>query len=180
MVSVLGFNGNYAGIVPEFAPSPTSQNQIRKICQRGRATFQGLSRIDKEFQGATTVGYLVSAMLAVVGVIHLLPLSGVLGSERLSMLYGLPFAEPNLVILMRHRAVLFGLLGLLMLVAALRPSLQPVAFIAGFVSVTSFLWLAWSVDGYNMQTARVVTVDLVALACLVVGVAAYICVRRAE
>lgn len=56
--------------------------------------------------------YLVSAMLVVVAVIHLLPLSGVLGSERLAALYGLSFNEPNLAILMRHRAVLFGLLGL--------------------------------------------------------------------
>ena len=54
--------------------------------------------------------YLASAMLVVVAVIHLLPVSGVLGSERLAALYGLPFNEPNLAILMRHRAVLFGLL----------------------------------------------------------------------
>ncbi len=84
-----------------------------------------------------------------------------------------PIAEPNLVILMRHRAVLFGLVGLLMLVAAFRSALVPAAFIAGFVSVASFLWLAWSVGGYNPQIARVVVVDLVALACLVIGAVAH-------
>jgi hypothetical protein len=116
---------------------------------------------------------LVSAMLVVVGVIHLLPLSGVLGSERLAALYGLSFSDPGIAILMRHRAVLFGLLGLFLVFAAFRPSLQPVAFAAGFVSVASFLWLAWSTGGYNAQIARVVTADLVALACVVVGVAAF-------
>jgi hypothetical protein len=125
------------------------------------------------------VGYLISAMLVIVGVIHLLPLSGVLGGERLALLYGLPFAEPNLAILMRHRAVLFGLVALLMLAAAFRPMLVPAAFIAGFVSVTSFLWLAWSVGGYNAQIARVVVVDLVALACLLTGVAAHVYRQRA-
>lgn len=55
--------------------------------------------------------HLVSTMLVVVAVIHLLPLSGWFGPERLTALYGLPFDEPNLAILMRHRAVLFGLLG---------------------------------------------------------------------
>jgi hypothetical protein len=116
---------------------------------------------------------LVSAMLVVVGVIHLLPLSGVLGSERLAALYGLSFSDPGIAILMRHRAVLFGLLGLFLVFAAFRPSLQPVAFAAGFVSVASFLWLAWSTGGYNAQIARVVTADVVALACVVVGIAAF-------
>jgi hypothetical protein len=118
--------------------------------------------------------YLVSAMLVVVAVIHLLPLSGMLGSERLAALYGLSFNEPNLAILMRHRAVLFGLLGLFFLFAAFRPLFQTVAFVAGFISVVSFLWLAWSVGGYNAQVARVFMVDIVALACLIIGIAAHV------
>ena len=122
--------------------------------------------------------YLVSAMLVVVAVIHLLPLSGVLGSERLAALYGLSFNEPNLAILMRHRAVLFGLLGLFFLFAAFQPSFQTVAFIAGLVSVVSFLWLAWSVGGYNAQVARVFMADIVALACLIIGVAAHVYAPR--
>ena len=118
--------------------------------------------------------YLVSAMLVIVAVIHLLPLSGVLGGERLAALYGMPFNDPNLAILMRHRAVLFGLLSLFLLFAAFRPQFQAVAFIAGFVSVVSFLWLAWSTGGYNMQIARVFTADIVALACLIIGFVAYL------
>ena len=68
--------------------------------------------------------YLVSGSLVLAGVIHLLPLSGLLGAERLAALYGLDFSEPNLSILMRHRAVLFGLLGAFLVFAAFRPSLQ--------------------------------------------------------
>lgn len=122
--------------------------------------------------------YLVSAMLVVVAVIHLLPLSGVLGSERLAALYGLSLNEPNLAILMRHRAVLFGLLGLFLLFAAFRRPFQIIAFIAGFVSVVSFLWLAWSVGGYNAQVARVFMADIVALACLIIGVVAHVYVQH--
>ncbi|WP_440224213.1 hypothetical protein ACQQ2N_03100 [Dokdonella sp. MW10] len=116
--------------------------------------------------------HVVTVMFVIVAVIHLLPLSGVLGSERLASLYGLAFDEPNLEILMRHRAVLFGLLGAFLLVAAFRPAFQVLAFVAGFVSVVTFLWLAWSVGGANAQIARVVTADAVALACLLVGVGA--------
>lgn len=113
--------------------------------------------------------YLVSAMLVVVGVIHLLPLSGVLGSERLAALYGVQFQEPNLEILMRHRAVLFGLLGAFMVFAAFKPAYQTAAFIGGFISVVSFLYLAWAVGSYNEQVGRVFVADVVALVCLVVG-----------
>jgi len=123
--------------------------------------------------------YLVSAMLIVVGVIHLLPLSGVLGSERLTALYGLDFNEQNLEILMRHRAVLFGLVGAFMVFAAFKPAYQTVAFVGGFVSVLSFLYLAWSVGGYNTQVGRVVLADVVALGCLIVGSAAHFFQREA-
>jgi len=122
--------------------------------------------------------HLVSAMLVIVAIIHLLPLSGVIGSERLASLYGISFDEPNIAILMRHRAVLFGLLGLFMLVAAFKPSFQVAAFVIGFVSVVSFLWLAFSVGGYNAAVGRIVTADIVALACLIVGAAAYAYARH--
>lgn len=86
--------------------------------------------------------------------------------------------EPNVIILMRHRAVLFGLLGLFMLFAAFRPALQAAAFVMGFVSVVSFLWLAFSAGGYNAEIGRDVVADIVALICLVVGVAAYAFAQR--
>lgn len=120
----------------------------------------------------------IAAMLVVVGVIHLLPLSGVLGTERLSALYGLSFSEPNIAILMRHRAVLFGLLGLFIIYAAFRASLQPLALLAGSVSVASFLWLSWSIEGYNELLGRVVVADMVALACLVLAGGAYAYARK--
>ena len=122
--------------------------------------------------------YLVSASLVLAGIIHLLPLPGLLGAERLAALYGLDFSQSNLAILMRHRAVLFGLLGAFLILAAFRPSLQVLAFIAAFVSVLSFLLLAWSSGGYNARVGRVVTADLVALAALVIGAAAYLLSRN--
>ena len=122
--------------------------------------------------------YLVSAMLIVVGVIHLIPLSGVLGSDRLALLYGLQFNEPNLEILMRHRAVLLGLLGAFMVFAAFKPAYQTLAFIGGFISVVSFVYLAWAVGSYNEQVSRVFVADVVALGCLVVGGAVHAIFQR--
>jgi hypothetical protein len=117
--------------------------------------------------------YLISVTLIITGIIHLLPLAGVVGADKLSVLYGITIGDPNLVILMRHRAVLFGLLGIFFIYAALRPKYQALAFIAGIISTISFLWLAWSADSYNPQINRIVVADIVALASLCIGIVAY-------
>lgn len=122
--------------------------------------------------------YLISAMLMVVGIIHLLPLVGVVSSDRLSALYGLSFTDPNFVILMRHRAVLFGLLGMFFMLAAFKSAFQPLAFVAGFISIVSFLWLAWSVGHYNAQIARVFMADIIALICLIIACVAFLLIQR--
>jgi len=115
---------------------------------------------------------IVKTALVVVGLIHLLPLIGVLGSQKLASLYGLPFDDPNLAILMRHRAILFGLLGSFLIYGAFTPALQALALIAGYISIVSFLVLAWSVGQYNSELGRIVIMDVVALLCLIAASAA--------
>lgn len=122
--------------------------------------------------------HFIAATLVIVGIIHLLPLVGVLGSPKLSELYGISVSEQNTEILMRHRAVLFGLLGGFLVFAAFNPSFQTAGFIAGFVSVASFLLLAFSVGQYNLQLSRVVVVDILALFLLVSGGVALVLSKR--
>ena len=121
--------------------------------------------------------YLVSICLLLAALIHLLPVVGVISVDRVQSLYGVALDGPDLQILMRHRAVLFGLLGLYLLAAAFIPALQPSALGAGLVSVVSFLVLAWSTTGYNTSVARIVAVDIVALVALLIGTAAYFIIR---
>jgi hypothetical protein len=118
--------------------------------------------------------FILPIMLLVVGIIHILPLSGVLSAARLFELYGMTFDDPNLEILMRHRAVLFGLLGIFLICSAFMPSLQLPALIAGFLSVVSFLYLSYTVGGYNEQVNRIVIADKIALVCLVVALISYL------
>lgn len=112
---------------------------------------------------------LIKTMLVVAGIIHLLPFPGVLGVANLERLYGLSFDEPNLLIMMRHRAVLFGLLGILMIAASMRAELASVAIAGGLVSAAAFIGLAWSVSGYNAALGRIVIADCVAVACLLIA-----------
>ncbi|TWC37724.1 hypothetical protein FBY03_10758 [Pseudomonas sp. SJZ079] len=119
----------------------------------------------------------VSALLIIAGLIHLLPVTGVLGAERLAALYGLAVQEPNLLILLRSRAVLFGLLGALLIYAAWRPALQPIALFGGLVSVLTFLFLAYGSPSYNDALRRVVIADWLALACLLIALTLYFIAR---
>lgn len=93
-------------------------------------------------------------------------------------MYGVAAGEPNLAILMRHRAVLFGLIGSFMLLAVFRPALRTSAIVGGFVSVASFLYFAAAVGSYNAQIGRVVAVDIVVLVCLVVAAIAHVFMLR--
>lgn len=116
----------------------------------------------------------VPAVLVLVAVIHLLPLVGVLGACRLASLYGVRVEGPDLSILLRHRAVLFGLLGAGLLLAAARPELHGAGIVAGSVSVVSFLVLARLESGANERIRRVVAVDVVALVLLAVAAVVHI------
>ncbi len=97
-----------------------------------------------------------------MGVANLLPLTGVLSAERLAALYGVQIEDPSLVILMRHRAVLFGIVGLLLVAAAFRPSLRLTALLAGLASMLSFILLALSSGDCSAHLLRIVIIDLVA------------------
>lgn len=57
---------------------------------------------------------------------------------------------------MRHRAVLFALLGVFFLYAAFRPSLQPAVFLVGFASMLSFVVLARLQGSYGDALRKVV------------------------
>lgn len=126
------------------------------------------------FRLDTNMKKTIAGLLILVGVIHLLPVSGVMGAERLWVLYGVEITDSNLELLMRHRAILFGLLGLFIIYAAFKPVLQPLAIIAGFVSVVSFLVNAFLTADYNDSINNVVIADIVALAALGIAWVLYI------
>lgn len=112
---------------------------------------------------------LIRIGLVGVGVIHLLPIMGVTGAAALARLYGLTISDPNLLILLQHRAVLFAIVGLLQFAAVFRVEWRPLALAVGAVSVVSFLAVALLVGGYNAEIARVVWADVLALLLLAVA-----------
>lgn len=120
----------------------------------------------------------VTGMMLIVAIIHLIPLTGVMGTSHLASLYATQISGEDLEILMRHRAVLFGLLGGLFAYAAFKPVLQPISFLIAFASIASFLYLAYSVGGFNAALQKVVVADVVALVALSIAVVTYFIKRR--
>ena len=112
---------------------------------------------------------IVSSILFILAVIHLLPVMGVLGSDSLTRLYGVSVSDSNTEILLRHRAVLFAIIGLFLLLSVFKREYQPIAICIGLISVASFLFLTWSIEGLNSEISRVVKVDWVALMLLIVA-----------
>jgi hypothetical protein len=47
----------------------------------------------------------------IVGVINFLPVIGIISASKLSQAYSIELASNDLIILMRHRALLFGIVG---------------------------------------------------------------------
>jgi len=110
---------------------------------------------------------IVTLLLLLAAVVNLLPVVGVLSTSRLEGLYGVVVQDPNLAILLRHRAVLFAIVAGLLAVAAFHPPLRALAIAAGLLSMLSFVAIAGLVGEYNPLLRRVVLVDVVASLALV-------------
>jgi len=124
--------------------------------------------------------YVSVLALLIAGVIHLLPFPGVLGTGNLARLYGITVSDPNTAILLQHRALLFGILGALMLVAIPVPSLRIVALSVGFVSAARFIVVAVWVGNYNAEINRVVVADVIASLLLGLGLCAEVLLRSSQ
>jgi hypothetical protein len=118
---------------------------------------------------------LSTALFAVAGIINVLPLAGLAGSSGLQRLYGIAIGDPNLQIMLQHRAVLIGAVGVVLLVAAWRPQWQTAAAVAGLLSMGSYVLTAFAVGGYSAALQRVVVADAIAMVCVVL---ALMCRRR--
>jgi hypothetical protein len=103
-----------------------------------------------------------------------LPVVGVLGSDSLSRLYGVSIQDSNTEILLRHRAVLFAIIGIFLLLSVFKREFQPLAIAIGLISVVSFLLLTWSSNGLTSEISRVVMIDWAALFLLIVAGAIYV------
>jgi hypothetical protein len=113
--------------------------------------------------------WLIRLVFGAAGLIHLLPLAGLLGRSVLERAYGVHLGEGHdLLILMQHRALLFGLLAAACLVAVGMPSWRLPAGAAALISMLGFVLIAaWQPHGAAI--AKVMWIDIGASALLAIG-----------
>jgi hypothetical protein len=106
------------------------------------------------------------ALLLIVGLINFLPVVGVLSAAKLSQAYSIDLASNDLIILMRHRALLFGLVGGFVFYSLFMPQFQPAAMLIAAISMIGYLVIMWMVGDYNDSIFKVAIVDMVGIVAL--------------
>jgi len=125
-----------------------------------------MNRVEAGWKSRVGLVALVAAAL-----IHLLPAPGLLGADALRALYGLGELDPASTLLLRHRAWMFLLLGLFLLVALrVRAWLGPAIGMVllsdlGFVAVCALEW------PLTPAMQQVLVFDLVSILLLAAAVA---------
>jgi len=122
--------------------------------------------------------HISTIILLIVGLVNFYPLVGVVSNQAISDLYGISVDTAALEILLRHRVILFGLLGTFIIVSAFRPSLQLPACIGGIVSMVAFVLVAISVGGYDSRIQTIVNIDIAASLLLLLAMGSSIWARR--
>lgn len=118
-----------------------------------------------------TLQRVITGLFLIAGLINFVPLAGVMGNTLLESAYGIEVASADLSLLLRHRAVLFGIVGGLLLVSAFKPALRVTAGVCGMISMTSFILLYFLAGPINPELAGVMRADLAGIAALALGIA---------
>jgi len=118
--------------------------------------------------------------LFIAGLINLLPSLLAFLPDKISKSYGVEIPNANYELLLRHRAILFGIIGGLMIYSALVKKHYELSTIAGLVSMTSFIILYFIIGkDINQELKKVMMIDVVATVILCIGFILFILKSKA-
>ncbi len=113
----------------------------------------------------------ITGFILIAGIINALPVIGVWSGETLANLYRIDAGDSDIVLLLRHRAVLFGLLGGYMCWTAFRPELHVTGIVVGLIAMAAFIALVLSMGIDNPAIRKVMWIDVAASFGLVIALA---------
>ena len=109
---------------------------------------------------------LAAATLLAVGLLNAVPVIGIVSADQLGRLYGIAAPSGDLLILLRHRALLFGLLGGFLIASVFVRGWQGPAITLTVLSMVGFVVLAWLEGSYGAPLRKVVLADAVGTVAL--------------
>ena len=108
--------------------------------------------------------------LFLAGMINLLPAFLAFIPDRISKSYGIELPNENYELLLRHRAILFGIVGGLMIYSAIAKKYYTIATTVGLISMVSFIILFFLIGkDINSELKKIMIVDIVATVILCLG-----------
>lgn len=113
---------------------------------------------------------LATGLLLIVGLINLAPIMGVAGQTVLENMYDVSVASPDVALLLRHRAFLLAIVGLLLIVSAFQRPLRQAAIVAGYFSMLSYIFLHILSGVENEALMTVSYIDIVAIVMLTAAI----------
>lgn len=111
--------------------------------------------------------------LFIAGGINILPSILAFLPEKISKSYGIEMPNVNFELLLRHRAVLFAIVGGLMIYSAISKKYYSISVTVGLISMISFIILYFLMNGINPELEKVMKIDFIAVIMLIVGFMLY-------
>lgn len=106
-------------------------------------------------------------ILGLAGIVNVLPVLIAFFPQKIPASYGLEVDGPDMELLLRHRAVLFGIVGGYMIVSAMVGDFYSSATLMGMISMLSFILLYVIIPGeINSALKKVMKIDIWAAAVL--------------
>lgn len=109
-------------------------------------------------------------LLVTAGAINAAPAVAAFAPDRMTKLYGIAAPDPDLQLLLRHRAVMLGIVGAAMICGAFDVRVRAWAVSAGTTSMVGYVALNTLIGDTNTKLARVERVDYAALAMVAAAV----------
>jgi hypothetical protein len=112
--------------------------------------------------------------LFIVGIINIIPSILAFLPQKISTSYGIDIPNVNYELLLRHRAILFGIVGGLLLFSAIAKKYYELSIISGLLSMLSFIVL-YFIIGHNInnELKKIMIVDVFATILLCIGIIFY-------
>jgi len=112
--------------------------------------------------------------LFIAGIINIIPSILAFLPNKITKSYGIAIPNANYELLLRHRAILFGIVGGIMIYAAITKTHYTLAVCIGFISMVSYLLLIQLVNGpINQELTKVGNIDIIGILILLIGFALF-------